>query len=760
MDLAPAADTTPTLGGDAFDPFSFFSNSVGLPAFIAALLYPQVKEISKRFPRLWKLLSAAVVVQLTYRYTQAKLRSLVAYLVKLCASSIKIQYGDELMGCFQRWLDKQKPSVTYRELITARSLQSKHSWRPWDTQEDLTTTPEGVDATNILLRRNYNVRMFRHNGRFFWLTQTMSVENNPETGAVTRKSLMIWTLGNSVAPIAAILDEAVKEHSNDGEKAATTLFTPFPNHSNYAWDENSTGIWRKHAVKPCRPLDTVYLAGTQRDLIEHDVARFLHTDTAARYRSRGIPHRRGYLFYGPPGNGKSSLAMALAGHFGLNVYSLSLRDAQMNDTFLSQLFNALPSSKVLVLLEDIDSAGLKREEEFEDDDSSIYDLPANNVSDGLITLPIWTGSSSSGQYINTGLLPDGTIPRRHRIPPPRITNVTLSGVLNALDGIAAPEGHIVVMTTNAPDSLDKALTRPGRIDTKIEFKNASPKQLYDIFHRMYRDEHANLDTTGGVLVLPEQSTSTNSTISTTSAEKATLASSADTHEKLASVTLAVTDASSTKLEESSSNSSTSSLSGTSNGDSFPASAKISGGGDDSTDSSSTPSTHGTEDENDGSPKTTGPEAPPTLSSPSGASPSPKLSFHYTPLEPEILDQLATQFSQRIPAQEHSLASVQNYLLGQVDQPHKAVREAAAWAAEERKEKEEYEKRKAEKKLKRELEHEKRMKALKGNMDVSGGGGDVSSHILTAEAQQSQQQQELLRENIRAQAAFAEEVILD
>ncbi|KPI40761.1 putative mitochondrial chaperone BCS1-B [Cyphellophora attinorum] len=741
MDLAPAPDTTPSLGGDAFDPFSFFSNSVGLPAFIAALLYPQVKEISKRFPRLWKLLSAAVVVQLTYRYTQAKLKSLVAYLVKLCASSIKIQYGDELMGCFQRWLDKQKPSMTHRELITARSLQSKHSWRPWDTQEDLTTTPEGVDATNILLRRNYNVRMFRHKGRFFWLTQTLNVENTPETGAVTRKSLMIWTLGNSVSPIAAILDEAVKEHSNDGEKAATTLFTPFPNHQNYAWDDNSTGIWRKHAVKPCRPLDTVYLAGHQRELIEHDVARFLHADTAARYRSRGIPHRRGYLFYGPPGNGKSSLAMALAGHFGLNVYSLSLRDAQMSDTFLSQLFNALPSSKVLVLLEDIDSAGLKREEEFEDDDSSIYDLPANN-------------------YLNTGLLPDGTFPRRHRIPPPRITNVTLSGVLNALDGIAAPEGHIVVMTTNAPDSLDKALTRPGRIDTKIEFKNASPKQLYDIFHRMYRDEHATLDDASGPLVAPGQGTSVNSTASTTSTNKAMLATSTGMHEELATVTPAGTDEKSTILEDGSSNSSTSLFNETSNEKSFPASAKISGAGDDSTDSSPTPSTHGTEDENDGSAKATGLEAASTPLPPSGASAAPKLSFHYTPLEPQVLDKLATQFSQRIPAQEHSLASVQNYLLGKVDQPHLAVREAAAWAAEERKEKEEYEKRKAEKKLKRELEHEKRMKALKGNMDAGSGGGDVSNHVLAAEAQQSLQQQELIREQALAQAAFAEEVILD
>jgi chaperone BCS1 len=47
-------------------------------------------------------------------------------------------------------------------------------------------------------------------------------------------------------------------------------------------------------------------------------------------------------------------------------------------------------------------------------------------------------------------------------------NVTLSGLLNAIDGAVASEERIVMMTTNHPDVLDPALVRPGRIDVRLE----------------------------------------------------------------------------------------------------------------------------------------------------------------------------------------------------------------------------------------------------------------------------------------------------
>jgi mitochondrial chaperone BCS1 len=63
--------------------------------------------------------------------------------------------------------------------------------------------------------------------------------------------------------------------------------------------------------------------------------------------------------------------------------------------------------------------------------------------------------------------------------------VTLSGLLNAIDGVAAHEGRLLFATTNRYESLDPALRRPGRMDRHIEFKLASRYQITGMFQRFY-----------------------------------------------------------------------------------------------------------------------------------------------------------------------------------------------------------------------------------------------------------------------------------
>ena len=62
--------------------------------------------------------------------------------------------------------------------------------------------------------------------------------------------------------------------------------------------------------------------------------------------------------------------------------------------------------------------------------------------------------------------------------------VTLSGLLNAIDGNASAEGRLLIMTSNNPDTLDEALTRPGRIDKKTHFGRLMPTSAEDMFKRL------------------------------------------------------------------------------------------------------------------------------------------------------------------------------------------------------------------------------------------------------------------------------------
>lgn len=82
-------------------------------------------------------------------------------------------------------------------------------------------------------------------------------------------------------------------------------------------------------------------------------------------------------------------------------------------------------------------------------------------------------------------LPPGPAPPGHEyyIRSKR-NNVTLSGLLNAIDGNASQEGRLLIMTSNNPDSLDAALTRPGRIDKKVYFGNMTKNAGKSIFMRL------------------------------------------------------------------------------------------------------------------------------------------------------------------------------------------------------------------------------------------------------------------------------------
>lgn len=69
------------------------------------------------------------------------------------------------------------------------------------------------------------------------------------------------------------------------------------------------------------------------------------------------------------------------------------------------------------------------------------------------------------------------------------SNVTFSGLLNALDGVASSTSQrILFLTTNHLEKLDPALIRAGRVDLKELIDDATPYQASELFTRFYQDE--------------------------------------------------------------------------------------------------------------------------------------------------------------------------------------------------------------------------------------------------------------------------------
>jgi chaperone BCS1 len=156
------------------------------------------------------------------------------------------------------------------------------------------------------------------------------------------------------------------------------------------------------------------------------------------------------LFYGPPGTGKTSLVSALAAHFGLSVYIVNLSD--FTDRSLMSAINDVPAHSVL-LFEDIDC------------------MRNSQARPGADAVNGHTGPVAVGTKENVATQ----------------TGVTLSGLLNVLDGFHAPTGVLFVMTTNHVEKLDQALLRPGRIDYKLCLGKASDHQKVELYRRFFPD---------------------------------------------------------------------------------------------------------------------------------------------------------------------------------------------------------------------------------------------------------------------------------
>lgn len=166
------------------------------------------------------------------------------------------------------------------------------------------------------------------------------------------------------------------------------------------------------------------------------------------------------------------MSFSLAGVFGLNIYCLSLSEITLSEESLIVLFNTLPR-RCIVLLEDIDSAGISRPKP-----------PGKDEDDKK--------SNSKDTNANKDVSQPKTIVMGAPAQPKRLENaITISGLLNAIDGVASAEGRVLIMTTNYPDKLDDALVRPGRVDMKIGFDLASKQQIRELFLRMYSADTAD-----------------------------------------------------------------------------------------------------------------------------------------------------------------------------------------------------------------------------------------------------------------------------
>lgn len=381
--------------------------------------FPQILVTLLKHPRLSRLLPIILAASMGASMFKATLvglkSSLQSALVGWMTSSVTTHQDDELSVAFfahycsmTRWL----PSWDF----SGQSLDYvKHRSNAAAVRNSFTLPGK---AKTICYFPNRPSQLFFYKRRLFYCEASKDSYED--------YSFTVRCLGWSARPIQEMLEEVLQSYLSAKRRNLVRLNYP----------ASDARLWSQYPLDvPARPLNSLSMDREDRLNLLADMERFLKGEQW--YKDRHVPWRRGYLFYGPPGAGKSSAVLALASHFAIPVYVLQFGGA-MDDESLPKIVKKVGGQNSIVLLEDVDNslAGVRK----------------------------GSGSKSDGGQTSA---------------------VTLSGLLNALDGLWAPQGVMYIMTTNHKDRLDPALTRPGRVDYRLKFDLASQEQARSMFLHLY-----------------------------------------------------------------------------------------------------------------------------------------------------------------------------------------------------------------------------------------------------------------------------------
>lgn len=311
----------------------------------------------------------------------------------------------------------------YRIVEEYMNLRHKNSFSNISINTAFTKDDNKVDKFAISHLRG--TVFIKHKGKIIRIIKEREkFENSNQAigGYVDYYCFKGWKARNQILDL---INEMLLSHKEENSKDKIRVY------SNDSW------CWFEVNILKTKPVQSVILDQGIKDVLISDIQEFLNSE--AWYSERGIPYKRTALLYGEPGNGKTSLALALALYFKKDICLLNINNIQ-TDGNLRDVFSKIKSNTIL-LIEDCDKL-------FDERDAK--------------------------------------------------TKISFSTFINCMDGALYKSGLITIMTTNHIDKLDPAILREGRIDRKIEIKNPSSELIKEYVCGFYNSNHISIVASGGM----------------------------------------------------------------------------------------------------------------------------------------------------------------------------------------------------------------------------------------------------------------------
>jgi hypothetical protein len=259
-------------------------------------------------------------------------------------------------------------------------------------------------------------------------------------------------------------------------------------------NRNITSIWNECEFKSSRTFNNLFFEN--KKMLLNKLNFFINNKDWYDYE--GHPWTFGIGLHGPPGTGKTSIIKSIANKLNRHIIVIPLSkiktQSQFNEYFFEEYYSnknykKIDFSQKIIVFEDIDcmSEIVKKRKIVSDNESddgnvdNLKDIKDNdidkklNIQNKLLNKIAKKVDDEHNDTSFINLVKDNS------------DDITLSYILNIIDGIRETPGRIMIITSNNYDILDPALVRPGRIDLTLKMRNTTIDIIKEMYSHYYKD---------------------------------------------------------------------------------------------------------------------------------------------------------------------------------------------------------------------------------------------------------------------------------